>query len=106
MASHEDFLLAESLHYKVKGCYERAVLVDKASGTKSSICEMYGDPEGALIDKDERFAVVYGCGAVVCYTSDDAVREISSEWIDSARQISKEEIKLVYEDDSREIIKV
>ncbi|MBO4867896.1 MAG: hypothetical protein J5582_15255 [Ruminococcus sp.] len=106
MASHEDFLLAESLHYKVKGCYERAVLVNKLTGTISPICEMYGDPEGAIIDKDERFAVVYGCGAVVCYTADGAVREIASEWIDSARQISTEEIELVFEYGSREIIKV
>ena len=60
MASHEDFLLAESQHFEIRGCYERAVLVDKAAGTKSPICEMYGDPEGALISKDESFAVVYG----------------------------------------------
>ncbi len=106
MASHEDFLLAESQHLEIRGCYERAVLVDKAAGTKSPICEMYGDPEGALIDKDERFALVYGCGAVVCYTADGAVREISSEWIDSARQISTEEIELVFEDGGRESIKV
>ncbi|SFC03071.1 hypothetical protein [Ruminococcus albus] len=106
MSSHEDFLLAESPNFEIRGCYERAVLVDKAAGTKSPICEMYGDPEGALIDNDERFAVVYGCGAVVCYTADGAVREISSEWIDSARQISAEEIELVYEDGSREGIKV
>jgi hypothetical protein len=106
MASHEDFLLAESQHFEIRGCYERAVLVDKAAGTKAPICEMYGDPEGALIDKDERFALVYGCGAVVCYTADGAVREISSEWIDSARQISTEEIELVFEDGGRESIKV
>ena len=106
MSSHEDFLLAESPNFEIRGCYERAVLVDKAAGTKSPICEMYGDPEGALIDKDERFALVYGCGAVVCYMADVAVREISSEWIDSARQISTDDIALVFENGSSEIIKV
>ncbi|MCR5540270.1 MAG: hypothetical protein K6F71_05520 [Ruminococcus sp.] len=106
MASHEDFLLAESQHFEIRGCYERAVLVDKAASTKSPICEMYGDPEGALIDSNEKYAVVYGCGAVVCYTADGTVREISDKWIDHARQISTDDIELVYEDGSREIIKV
>lgn len=106
MASNADVLLAESEHFKVKSFYEDAVLIDKRTGRTFPVCDIYGDPEGALISKDESFAVVYGCGAVICYTADGAVREISSEWIDSARQISTEEIELVYEDDSREIIKV
>lgn len=106
MASNADVLLAESEHFKVKSFYEDAALIDKRTGRTFPVCDIYGDPEGALISKDESFAVVYGCGAVICYTADGAVREISSEWIDSARQISTEEIELVYEDDSREIIKV
>lgn len=106
MASHADVLLAESEHLKVKSCYEDAVLIDKRTGRTFPVCDMYGDPEGALIDKYESFAVVYGCGAVVCYTADGTVREISDKWIDHARQISTDDIELVYEDGSREIIKV
>ena len=100
MASHEDVLLAESEHYAVRGCYEVAVLIDKITGTKFKICEMYGDPEGALIDSNEKFAVVYGCGAVVCRIPNMVCTEISDKWVISAEQTDTQSIRLTFEDSS------
>ena len=100
MASHEDVLLAESEHYAVKGCFEAAMLIDKRTETKFKICEMYGDPEGALIDSNEKFAVVYGCGAVVCRIHDMVCTEISDKWVISAEQTDTQSIRLTFEDGS------
>jgi hypothetical protein len=100
MASHEDVLLAESEHYAVRGYYEVAVLIDKRTNIKFKICEMYGDPEGALIDSNETFAVVYGCGAVVCRIPDMVCTEISDKWVISAEQTDTQSIRLTFEDGS------
>lgn len=102
MASHEDVILAESEHYAVRGCFEAAVLIDKRTDTKFTICEMYGDPEGALIDRNEKFAVVYGCGAVVCRIPDMVCTEISDKWVISAEQVSERSIALTFEDGRKE----
>lgn len=100
MASNADVLLAESEHFKVKSCYEDAVLIDKRTGRTFPVCDMYGDPEGALISKDESFAVVYGCGAVVCRIPDMVCTEISDKWVISAEQTDTRIIRLTFEDGS------
>ncbi len=100
MASHADVLLAESEHFKVKSCYEDAVLIDKRTGRTFPVCDMYGDPEGALIDKYESFAVVYGCGAVVCRIPDMVCKWISDKWVISAEQTDTRIIRLTFEDGS------
>ena len=97
MASNADVLLAESEHFKVKSFYEDAVLIDKRTGRTFPVCDMYGDPEGALISKDESFAVVYGCGAVVCSIPDMVCTEISDKWVISA---DTKIIRLTFEDGS------
>ncbi len=100
MASNADVLLAESEHFKVKSCYEDAVLIDKRTGRTFPVCDMYGDPEGALIDKYESFAVVYGCGAVVCRIPDMVCKWISDKWVISAEQTDTKIIRLAFEDGS------
>lgn len=106
MASHEDILLAESEHFTVKSCYEDAVLIDKRTGRSFPLCDMYGDPDGALIDKDESFAAVYGCGAVVCRIPDMVLERISDEWVISAEQTDTKCIRLTFEDGSSKMFKI
>jgi hypothetical protein len=103
MSSHEDVLLAESGHFEVRSCYEDAVLIDKRTGETFNVCYMYGDPEGALIDLDEKFAVVYGCGAVVCCIPDMVRERIADGWVISAEQVSERSIALTFEDGRNEI---
>lgn len=61
-------IMSESKKYIIKNEYETAYLVDKASKKIiSAVADMYGDPIGAAISPDEKYCVIYGCGAVVYY---------------------------------------
>ncbi len=60
-------ILAESNNYKVVSEYETVTLVNKRTGLSVNIGDFYGDPQGALIDLNERFAVMYGCGLIVYF---------------------------------------
>lgn len=57
--------LAESKNYTITSEYEKVYLYNKADSSSRVIGDFYGDPEGALIDKQERFAVMFGDGVIV-----------------------------------------
>ncbi len=57
--------LAESKHFRITHEYEQAFVINKTDGMRRAVCRFYGDPHTALIDRDERFAVICGCGILV-----------------------------------------
>jgi hypothetical protein len=59
--------LAESENYKVTSEYEYATLHFKSKPLKESIDigDFYGDPNCAIISRDERYVVVGGCGLII-----------------------------------------
>ena len=61
-------VLAESEHYYLKKCYEDASLFSKEDGRLiTSVGDFYGDPDGGIIDRNERFCVTYGCGYIIYF---------------------------------------
>lgn len=58
-------ILCESKHYRIRHEYELAYIENKSDGRILAKTDFYGDPQGAYIDSDERFAVIYGCGIYV-----------------------------------------
>lgn len=99
-------ILAESSHYRITSEFETVFLEDTINRTKIVIGEFYGDPEGAFIDRSERFAVVYGCSLLV-HPLDPSCRAIRKEfrfgqneaiqWIEHAAQTEDDSIRLVME---------
>lgn len=71
--------LAESRQYRITNEFETVFLEDKINHTRTMIGEFYGDPEGAFIDRNERFAVVYGCSLLV-HPLDLSCRAIRKEF--------------------------
>lgn len=59
--------LAESENYKVTSEYEYATLhfKNKLIGKSVYIGDFYGDPDCALISRDEKYLVVAGCGLII-----------------------------------------
>ncbi len=81
--------LAESRQYKITNEYETVCLEDKINHRKNVIGDFYGDPEGAFIDRNERFAVIYGCGIIVYFLhppfADYAYSIQSDQWLEIGR---------------------
>ena len=57
-------ILAQSKHYTVSHEYE-TVLLDCPGGARPVIGDFYGDPKAAIIDWNEEWAIVIGCGIIV-----------------------------------------
>jgi hypothetical protein len=57
--------LAESLNYRIESEYETVYLIHSAGHTV--IGDFYGDPTAAIIDNDERWCAIVGCGMVLYY---------------------------------------
>ena len=57
--------LARSKNYSVWADYE-AVIIRDVKGTTWAVDEMYGNPQATIITWDERYAVVVGCGIMIC----------------------------------------
>jgi hypothetical protein len=57
-------ILARSSHYTVSHEYE-VVLLDRPSGPAVVIGDFYGDPVAAIIDAEENWAIVVGCGILL-----------------------------------------
>ena len=59
--------LAESINYKVTSEYESATLHFKNNNFKKPVYigHFYGDPECAIISRDEKYLVVAGCGLII-----------------------------------------
>lgn len=60
-------ILAESKLYKVFNEYETVILQIKESQQQIQIGDFYGDPQMALISKDEQFCAMCGCGIIIYY---------------------------------------
>jgi len=59
--------LAESLNYKVTCEYETVLLHFKNTSGSEPVCigDFYGDPDCAIISKDEKYVVIAGCGIII-----------------------------------------
>ena len=59
--------LAESENFKVTSEYEYATLhfKNKLLGKSVYIGDFYGDPDCAIISRDEKYLVVAGCGLII-----------------------------------------
>lgn len=114
-------ILAENRRYKIIGNYETVSLIDKTTNAGVIIGDFYGDPQGALIDPDERFAVTYGCGLIVYFlrppfaeyaydtqTSQwlELGRSEPVKWVENVLQKSRDEIEIIFENGQTEIINV
>lgn len=112
-------ILAENSNYIIYNEYETVVLKKKSDNSEIVIGDFYGDPDGALIDKEERFIVMYGCGVIIYYLPayeeyhyyiktnqwDEFGRNEPFMWVDSAVQTDRNEVKLTLEDGTEKIIK-
>jgi len=117
-------LLAESENYYIIGSWEEASLYRKSDDKYvCSVGHHYGDPTDALIDKNERFCLVVGCGVIV-YRLNEPFKSYrydtecdqwyefgrgpeNIDWIKCInRQISDDEVEILDEDDKIRILKI
>lgn len=60
------YLLAQSENYEVSHEYEVVLLTRLSSSNQSvEIGDFYGDPQAAIIDEEERFVIMVGCGMII-----------------------------------------
>ncbi len=92
-------IIAESENYAILREYEYCDLIFKKKNRESVfVGYIYGDPDFALIDKDEKFVVMGGCGLIVyllqepfesyCY-EDDKFK--NTQWVEIGLEIGQEE---------------
>lgn len=60
-------ILAESENFNITHEYEKVFLDFKSENKRVLIGDFYGDPQVALISKDERYCVIGGCGLVIYF---------------------------------------
>ena len=82
--------IAESDHYAVIREYEDCYLMFKDMSRKSvSIGDFYGDAEFALIDRNERFVVMGGCGIIIYFLNEPwdtySYDKKTPQWIELGR---------------------
>lgn len=108
-----DFLttLIESEHFIIESEYETVFLTDKSNGRRTVIGDFYGDAEGAIIDRNEEFAAVFGCGVIVYYLTEpfeeyryDTVcaqwKEFFRDrkvWISAVEQVGDNQLMIIFE---------
>ena len=119
----EDWIIAESENYLIKGAYENVLLYSKADNKMiTCIGDFYGDPVDGIIDWNEQFCITVGCGYIIYYLKKpfdsyiyhketkqwiEAGRNSNCiKWIKKVRQLSDNEIELTDENNNIEIIKV
>jgi hypothetical protein len=107
--------LAQSKNYKVEHEYETVILSAK-DNRKIVIGDFYGDPAVAIIDRDERWCAVGGCGLIVYWLEEPFAayryRHSSPQyfelrryqpdiwWIESIEQGGPSEIKIRLADEA------
>ncbi len=105
-------ILVKSKNYIVTHTYETVYLTNKSHPSKIIIGDFYGDPNGAIIDADERFVVMYGCG-IILYFLQPPFQAYSYEtntsqwlewgriepimWVDKVIQLDHHNIKVILE---------
>lgn len=104
--------LAESQNYKIFSSYESVYLINKSSGSEIFVGDFYGDLNGAVIDRQERFAAMYGCGLILyfirepfenyCYGKNSPQwfefgRNEPIAWIENVIQTDDDNLELFFE---------
>ncbi len=112
-------LLAENQRIKIIGEYEKALLINKKDETKIVIGDFYGDPQVAIIDKNEKFCVIGGCGIIIYYLISpyesysyekqtiqwkEMFRDGEEAWIEDIRQIDDSTIEVKLEDVKKSVL--
>jgi len=115
--------IAESEHYIIRGEYESSDLYRKSDGKKVvGVGHFYGDPVAGIIDKNEKFCVVVGCGVIV-YRIKEPFQEYdynkeTEQWyefgrgpedydyIDEVRQIDDTTVELIDADGNKRILEI
>lgn len=112
-------ILAESENYKIFGSYESVYLVDKSKGSEIYIGDFYGDPNGAVIDRRERFAAMYGCGLILYFIREpfesyqyekkspqwfEFGRSEPTAWIENVIQTDDDNLELFFENGTSQTI--
>ena len=118
-----NWTIAESEHYIVKGDYESSNLYRKSDGKRvAGIGHFYGDPEAGIIDKNEKFCVVVGCGVIV-YRIKEPFQEYDYDkeseqwyefgrgpeniyWVDEVQQIGDTTVELTDADGNKRILEI
>lgn len=101
--------LATSHNYTIEHEYELAYLCTP-DGRKVVVGDFYGDPQAALIDADENWCAIGGCGLIIyrltepfdeyaCGKPSKQYREFHREppgvcWIEELKQLGAREIEL------------
>lgn len=105
-----EHVLARSEHYTILHEYETAVL-DCPCGTRVAVGDFYGDPEAAVIDYNEKWVVIVGCGIILYWLREpfmpyqydrtasqwwEAHRSPPDEWwIEAVYQVSDNTVRFV-----------
>lgn len=88
-------LLAQSDRYIIYNEYEDTFILDKKNNQTYYLGDYYGDPEVALIDKQERFAVVVGFNRLGIFeTADKKLKLIDADIPDWVEALNQEDRKI------------
>lgn len=114
-------ILDESKNYIVTYTYETVYLISKWNHSKIIIGDFYGEPNGAIIDADKCFVVVYGCG-IILYFLQPPFQEYSYEtntsqwlewgriepimWVDKVVPLDNNRMKVILENGQTSIITI
>lgn len=118
---HSKNILNESRNYIVTHAYETVYLISKCNHSKIIIGDFYGEPNGATIDTDERFVVMYGCG-IILYFLQPPFQEYSYEtntsqwlewgridpimWVDKVILLDNHKMKVIFENGQTNMITI
>jgi len=87
-------ILAESKNIIAINEYEKVFLNFKNSNKRVYIGDFYGNPQVAVISKDESFCVMAGCGLIIYYIKEPfeefSYNELTSQWKELFREEGKE----------------
>lgn len=116
-------LLVENEKYKIRNEYETVVMEIKTTEKSIQIGDFYGEPNVAVISKDEMFCAMGGCGVIVyfleepfdeyqyhCTTSQwkEWGRETSDDttWVENIKCLDSQHMEIEIEDGSKIILNV
>lgn len=108
--------LAESEHYAIYNEYENVILEVRESHRQIQIGDFYGEPQMAVISRDEKFCVMCGCGVIIYYLREPFMeyeyntqtgqwrewgRNGTEAWVERVDCINDEMVELLTEDGKR-----
>ena len=81
--------LARSENYAVSHQHE-TVFLDRPCGPKVTIGDFYGDPEAAIIDFQEKWVIIVGCGIILYWLREPFTpyeyNRVTDQWWESHRE--------------------